>query len=443
MIRSKIRFSVFSLICLYSIFLIGSGLSRYLETDSGNILIHDITAESYEGFPYGARLFRPLQASSLNLRPAVLLITGNIGDRYTCDHIAMEFARRGFVALTIENFGHGSTPPEPDYDTENYVDAGYTFLYTRSFTDHNRIGLVSFYEGAEHALTAKTFSDFSACAFISPKDGIISQLPKNSAIYTAVYEGKQEYSEDEYIHAIKTTDAGMIANRSVISSLLEYFHDSMPIPNDSPFWFDADSQRAQVLLGLRWLLLMLLCVTCAGLCVKMTAGENRKLLYSFFGLILPILLFIGSSEIMNFFIVSVRLGSPFHYLPKLSQIRSEFDLQSFLVFLIAAIVSGISFGKGKHICFFSDIISAAGIIICLTGFLPAVFGLRSGWELMKISDLHWGISLITMLFCFHSLLLRIPKSGKHTRLCCSLLDGFMFYCYCCSLPAEIMLGLNV
>ncbi|MBQ6508650.1 MAG: hypothetical protein IJI07_04175 [Flexilinea sp.] len=89
MIRSHARISVSLLIILFSVFLIGAGVSRYLETDSGNILIHDVDVESYEAFLYGGRLFRPLQASSLNQRPSVLLIPGETGDRYTCDHIAM------------------------------------------------------------------------------------------------------------------------------------------------------------------------------------------------------------------------------------------------------------------------------------------------------------------------------------------------------------------
>ena len=134
--QNRIPFSYSVLICLLSVFLAAAGISRYIETDSGNILIHDIEAESWEGFVYGARLFRALQANSLNQRPAVLLIAGEAADRYTCDHIAMEFARRGFTVLSIEDFSQGMTGAEPEYETENLIDAGYEFLNTRSFTDH-------------------------------------------------------------------------------------------------------------------------------------------------------------------------------------------------------------------------------------------------------------------------------------------------------------------
>ncbi len=442
MTRSKVRFSVFSLICLYSVFLIGAGFSRWLETDSGNILIHDITAESYEGFPYGARLFRPLQASSLNLRPSVLLVTGNIGDRYTCDHTAMEFARRGFVVLSIEDFGRGSTPPAPDYETENLVDAGFTFLVTRSFTDHERIGLVSYYSGAEKALAADNYDNFAAHAFISPDPDAAARIPAGEAIYIAGYDTTPDdqalRTAADNLHEIQTVNEGMLMDRSVIGSVMERFHEAMAIPNDSPFWFDAMSQRAQLLLAFRYILLLLLFITCSGFSALLTCGRDHKPLRMLSGLILPLILFLISGEIMNFFIVSVRLGSPFHYLPKLSQVLERFRPGLFLSILAAALISCISFGKQRGIRFVSDIISAIGILLCLGGFLPAVFSLRSGWELLGINGLRFGVCLMTVLFCLHSLMLRIPVSGKLPRACSACLTGIMFYVYCCGLPSGIL-----
>ena len=91
------HFSGNLLISLLCVFLLMAGFSRYIETDSGNILIHDIEVESFDCYLYGARLFRPIQASSMNRRPGILIIPGESGNRYSGDHIAMEFARRGFV----------------------------------------------------------------------------------------------------------------------------------------------------------------------------------------------------------------------------------------------------------------------------------------------------------------------------------------------------------
>ena len=442
MIRPKVRFSVFSLICLYSVFLIAAGLSRYMETDSGNILIHDITAESYEGFPYGVRLFRPLQANSLNLRPAILLVTGNAGDRYTCDHIAMEFARRGFVTLTMEDFGRGSTPSEPDYETENLVDAGYTFLATRSFTDHSRIGLAVFYSGAAKALESKYLPEFTDQVFISPESGLLSAIPEAAGIFTAKYEFSPEYriegTEDKRIREFPEIHTGMIADRSVISQLLERFHGSLAIPNDSPFWFDAGSQHAQLLLVIRYILFLLLFAVCAGLSALLTAGTDKPLLRAIAGILLPLILFLISSGLMNFFIVSVRLGSPFHYLPKPSQIPGKLNIPVLLCFIAAAVLSGLPFRKGKGLRFISDIAAMLGILLCAVSFIPAFFGYGSGRSLLDLGSLRFGICLITGLAFLHSLLLRIPAQTRLSRMCCVVLNGIMFYIYCCDLPAAVL-----
>ncbi len=442
MIRAGIRLSLFGLICLYSVFLIGAGFSRYLETDSGNILIHDIEAESFEGFQYGARLYRPLQASSLNLRPSVLFVTGDAGDRYICDHIAMEFARRGFTALTMEDFGRGRTASAPDYETENLVDAGYTFLATRSFTDHERIGLAAFYSGAEKALDAKTLNDFAASAFICPDSGLTARIPAGAPIFTALYgsapEQQTHSGESSGIYVISDFPAGMPVNRSCISSLLEHFHTALAIPNDSPFWFDSGAQHAQLLVTLRYLLLILLFVICSGLSSLLTAGPDKKVIRFISGLAAPLLLFLVSSEIMNFFIISVRLGSPFHYLPELSVMQRNFNLPVLLCFLLSALALSVPFERGKGLRFISDIISAAGIILCLIGSLPAIFGSRSGWDVLNISGIRYGICLFTTLACLHSILLRIPASGKVPRTCSACLNGIMFYIYCCDLPAALL-----
>ena len=81
----------------------------------------------------------------------------------------MEFARRGFAALTVEDFSQGMTSPEPDFATENLIDAGYTFLATRSFTDHERIGLICFYGGSRRIGEAK-----DPMMFVAMNEGRIS-----------------------------------------------------------------------------------------------------------------------------------------------------------------------------------------------------------------------------------------------------------------------------
>lgn len=430
--RAPLSYS--ALTVLLCIFLIGAGVSRYIETDSGNILIHDIQAESYENFPYGARLYRPLQASSMNQRPSVLLIPGLTADRYTCDHVAMELARRGFAALAIEDFDQGTTASEPDYYTENLVDAGFTFLSTRSFTDHSRIGLAVFYDGAAKALEAKKFDSFASRIFVSPPSEVSKNIPENDLILTAQYETDPRFRIEEASETLAVTHAGMLIAASVIQTLLEKFHEDLTIPNDSPFWFDAGAQKAQPLIFLRSALLIILMGMTSGLGGRILAGAGHPVWKATAGIFIPLLVFHLIAEIMNFFPISVRLGSPFHYLPTLFVIQKRFSLPVLLVFLLFSLIAGIRLGSQRRSVFLADIIAAAGFLLCLADFLPVLSGSHSGWEFMGIMHIQWGIVLITLLSAVSSVLLRLSDRRRISLVCVSVINGVMSYSICCGLP---------
>ena len=432
------HFSPAALFILLSIFLIAAGISRWIETDSGNILVHDITAESYEGFPYGARLFRPLQASSLNRRPSVLLIFGNIADRYSGDHIAMEFARRGFTVLTMEDFDQGITGSRPDYETENIVDAGYTFLATRSFTDPERIGLVTFYRGAEKAVVSKDLPLFTSSVFISPPAEISGRIPSDTRIFLAKFETDREFiihnTGNERSDLIPAFHSEMIISPYVISSVMELFHTDLAIPNDSPFWFDSESQSAQLLVGIRGFLLPLLFLICAGFSSILTSGTGNHFRKGILGFFIPLLLFALISDLMNFFPISVRLGSPFHYLPNIRQILHSFSLPLFLCFAAAVIILSIPLGK---LFFSADCFAAVGLISSAFVLLPVRLTGSTGWASQKIGSFKWALMLITIYACLVCIIIRIPKRGRLSQIISACLTGAMFYFYCCDLLANL------
>ncbi len=426
----RIRLSGTALTCLLSVFLIAAGFSRYLETDSGNILIHDIETESWEGFFYGARLFRPLQANSLNQRPSVLLIPGRTADRYTCDHIAMEFARRGFVALTMEDFAQGMTASEPDFETENLVDAGYTFLNTRSFTDHERIGIIAFYEGADKALDSKAFPEYRSRAFVEPKVSAAEKAANNTEIYTAKFETSAEYrlpSDTDQIRVIPASHAGMIVSSDLIGALLEQFHEALAIPNDSPFWFNAGSQRAGLLIGIRFALLILLTVLCVGLSAILTEGKGNAVRETAAGTVLPLVLFLVITEVMSFFMVSVRIGTPFHYLPGIRQIVKQFSLPVFIAFLTVSIFLCIPLRRNRRPLFPADIIALAGVIIFITGALMVMSGKITGQGFDSRIFSHRMLHLTVFYSCLSSLLLRTVPDRKISYFCFAVITGSIYY----------------
>lgn len=321
-----------ALICLLSVFLITAGVSRYIETDSGNILIHDIEVESFDCYLYQARLFRPIQASSMNRRPGVLLFPGADGNRYTGDHIAMELARRGFVALTIESTPFDTSGPVSDQNPESPVDSGYTFLTTRFFTNPERTGLVTFLSGSDQASAAEHLNDFTSRVFISGNGNV---------------DNKTSFSDEEHTTAISSSKIAIMLDASVISSILEQFHRDLAIPNDSPFWFSADAQRAQLLVTLRFLLLPLLFIICCVMSYLIADGKRYRILRALSGVMLPFLFFAFNCDFMNHFLISVRMGLPFHYISSFSKIVPSISPVMLALFILCFAFFTILFNKIK------------------------------------------------------------------------------------------------
>ena len=425
------------LVGLIAVFLILAGLSRYIETDSGNILIHDIDLESYEGYLYNARLFRPLQASSMNPRPSVLLISGHEGTSLSGDHLAMEFARRGFIAITVEDSVKGFTGPEPTEEPENPIDSAYTFLTTHFYMDPDRTGLITYYDGAELAAKAEHFADFTSQILVSPRASVLTEFPLEQAptlILTAKYESDPEYrlpstdnnaENSPEIKAIPSTHAGMIFHKQAIAPMLELFHEDLAIPNDSLFWYPAGKQYAQLLLILRALLLALL----FGICVCMSALFTKKRASVFamiWGIIIPLGFFLLMDELMNFFLISVRLGSPYHYLEPLREIIPNFSWKVCACFAAGSLLLAIPLSK-KGNCFLIDIPALLGMLLCLIGFLPSLFTAASGWELLGLTPYHRIIRTAALYTLLYAILLRIPSSKTNFHVSTAILTGLMYY----------------
>lgn len=428
---SKKQQHTYRLIMILScIFLLAAGLSRFLETDSGNILIHDIEIENYEGFFYGGRLFRPLQASSMNQRPSILIIPGAAADRYTGDHIAMEFARRGFVVLTIEDFSQGTTAPRPDGETESLTDAGYSFLTTRSFTDHSRTGLITFYSGAEKALRAENLSNFSAVVFVCPNfQTDPEEVFPEARIFTAAYA--PQIPESIRNETFSSTKFGMLFHPNVLSALLEHFHEKLAIPNDSPFWFDAGSQHAQILLILRAALLFLLIWICCELGVLITGKIRHGITAGLTGVLIPLVLFFAVEEFMNFFLISVRSGLPYHYLPRISATKLP---ASPVWFIIPAIcfLSAVRFGKnGKATV--SDLLILCGLAVFLIRLLSTVIPGAGVFNFPESTGCGTVFYAGFCCSCLESLLQRL-SFNKVSRCAAAILTGIIFYYLCCGLP---------
>ena len=87
--------------------LIGGLLAWQTQTDGGQIDIKDVRFVGTNGLLMSGLLYVPPGAAAETPAPAILAIHGYINSRETQAPYAIEFARRGYVVLALDQSGHG------------------------------------------------------------------------------------------------------------------------------------------------------------------------------------------------------------------------------------------------------------------------------------------------------------------------------------------------
>ncbi len=99
------------LICLISC--IGASL---VQTNFGNVTIKDLRFETESGHQMSALLLVPDTATPENPAPAIICSHGWYNNREMQDLNYVEYARRGYVVLSIDMYGHGNSDIIPKGD---------------------------------------------------------------------------------------------------------------------------------------------------------------------------------------------------------------------------------------------------------------------------------------------------------------------------------------
>ncbi|MBQ6520996.1 MAG: hypothetical protein IJI14_20000 [Anaerolineaceae bacterium] len=160
-------------ICL-SFYFLSVGFSLLLKTNSGNTLIHEIRIESEDGRTFGAVLYRPVSASATDPYPSALLVYMDGLDSGSGDYAAMELTKAGFVVLSISG--------AENKDLESAAKAGYTFLATRSFTDHEKISLAVWDRNPDSPKTDLR-QPFISSVFITPSRDRRTEVRQKDGIH--------------------------------------------------------------------------------------------------------------------------------------------------------------------------------------------------------------------------------------------------------------------
>lgn len=87
--------------------LLGGLLASYIQTGGGTVEIKDVRFVGTNGTEMSGLLYIPNGVTAEKPAPGILAVHGYINSRETQDGFAIEFARRGYVVLALDQTGHG------------------------------------------------------------------------------------------------------------------------------------------------------------------------------------------------------------------------------------------------------------------------------------------------------------------------------------------------
>jgi pimeloyl-ACP methyl ester carboxylesterase len=171
------------------------GFLAYLTQTSGGIRITDVRFAGAKGNTMSALLYVPPNASAKTPAPGILAVHGYINSRETQDGFAIEFARRGYVVLALDQTGHGFSDP-PAFANGFGGPDGLVYLRGLDIVDKNNIGLEGHSMGGWTVLAAATAmpNDYKAMVLEGSSTGKpfaaegTPAWPRNLALVFAQYE---------------------------------------------------------------------------------------------------------------------------------------------------------------------------------------------------------------------------------------------------------------
>ncbi len=177
------------------ILILAGGLLAHLTQTSGGIRIEDVRFKGAKGTTMSALLYIPPNATARTPAPGILAVHGYINSRETQDGFAIEFARRGYVVLALDQTGHGYSDP-PAFANGFGGPDGLAYLRGLEFVDKSNIGLEGHSMGGWTILAAAAAMpdgyksmvlEGSSTGKPFAADGVAS-WPRNVALVFAQYE---------------------------------------------------------------------------------------------------------------------------------------------------------------------------------------------------------------------------------------------------------------
>ncbi len=123
-----------------AILIVVGGLLAHFTQTTGGIRIEDVRFKGESGATMSALVYIPPNATEATPAPGVLAVHGYFNSREAQDGFAIEFARRGYVVVALDQRGHGYSENPAFADGFGGPD-GLRYLRSLPFVDKDNIGL--------------------------------------------------------------------------------------------------------------------------------------------------------------------------------------------------------------------------------------------------------------------------------------------------------------
>lgn len=120
--------------------IVGGSIAAYQVRSDNGIAVRDIRFTGASGARMSALLYVPRTATPATPAPGILAVHGYLNSRETQDGFALEFARRGYVVLAIDQRGHGYSDGPAFADGFGGPDA-LAYLRSLPMVDRDQIGM--------------------------------------------------------------------------------------------------------------------------------------------------------------------------------------------------------------------------------------------------------------------------------------------------------------
>src|SRR5579864_8246685 len=177
------------------VLILAGGVLAWMTQTSGGIQVRDVRFKGAKGNTMSALLYVPPNASEQSPAPGILAVHGYINSRETQDGFAIEFARRGYVVVALDQTGHGYSDP-PAFAHGFGGPDGLAYLRSLPFVDKDNIGLEGHSMGGWTVLAAAAAmpNDYKSMVLEGSSTGKpfaaegTTSWPRNTALIFAKYE---------------------------------------------------------------------------------------------------------------------------------------------------------------------------------------------------------------------------------------------------------------